>query len=129
MEERPVVLLTWVRHAVVLFAAVVVNMVFDYAKIACATDGSRSAVIGTMRGIGFALRHLRQALALYLLLAAFGIVGLLAYRGITEVTPLLLSGQIYVFFRIWLRLMFFGSQMRLFDVLELPAPEFEVSVQ
>lgn len=125
MEARPWVILSWVRAAVALFLAGGVNMVFDYAKIACITGEMRSAWRASMAGLRFVATNIGRTLAIYWICGAVAIAMLIAYHGLSEfasqetmprVILVLALRQAYVLFRMWVRQWTWSSELHAFWV-------------
>lgn len=113
MEARPWVIVGWARLLLILFLFGTVNMVFDYAKIACVVDNRRSALKSVWAAFGFVWANLRSALAIYWMCSLIGFSFLLAYHGFSEligqgsaagVVLLFFVRQAYVLGRMWTRL-------------------------
>ena len=107
-----------------LFAAVllIVNMLFDYAKIRMVVEDRRSAIGALSAAARFIARQPGAALTLYLLntLVFFAVIGLYALiapgaDGGFTLWMALLIGQLYIVLRIVVRLMFAASQIALFQ--------------
>lgn len=128
--ERTVFLFTLAGAALIVFLLSLVNMVFDYAKIATVLESRRSMVLAALRGLGFVLSHPGKTLGLYYGLGLIGVVllGLYAFMapGAGQSTPVgiafaFLVGQIYLAIKLLLRLSFYGGEMALFEALTRPA--------
>ncbi len=130
MEEKPLVVFGGARAAVVLVLLLLLNFVFDYAKIRAVAENRRFMGATVLRSIGFLARHLIRTgityalLLLAVLAAAAGWWALsnslprspVAWLGVTLVLQ-----QICVLLRIALRLLFFSSQTALYRSLR-PEP-------
>jgi hypothetical protein len=123
MESHTWIILHWIQLGILFLLVGVVNMTFDYAKIACIAGGERSALWATVAGIGFARRNFARALLVYWICSGIGLAFLLAYHGITEVigqdSPIAVAlvfvlRQLYVLVRMWLRLWTWSSELRLY---------------
>jgi len=111
------------RHAVLLLAILLLNMLSSFAKVIIVVEERSSAVLAYCSAISFCVRHLLRAAGQYL---AVGIVAvaLLAVWSLldgawettgykTQIVTLLL-GQGLVFGRIALRLVLLSSQLALY---------------
>jgi hypothetical protein len=107
-----------------VFAAVLVlvNLIFDYAKIRMVVEDRRSAIGALMASVRFVQRQPGAAVALYLIntmvfllvIAVYFIVAPGAAGGLTAWWALLV-GQVYIVLRIIVRMMFAASQISLFQ--------------
>ena len=129
--ERTVFLFTLAGAALILFLLCLINMVFDYAKIATVLESRRSMLLAALRGLGFVLSHPGKTLGLYYGLGLIGVVLLATYAilapGGGQSTPpgillAFLLGQIYLLLKLLLRLTFYGGEMALYEALTRPAP-------
>ena len=122
MREAPGDVMQWGIRAFQLLLFFAVNMIFDYAKIACVVE-DRKAVSAAWRGLGFVLRNFGSTYGLFLATAAVGIAFLAAYHGLSEwfgqnstiaVAAVFLIRQIYILARFWVRLWTWGSEIAMF---------------
>jgi hypothetical protein len=111
---------------VISFLLTLVNMVFDYAKIATFKEDRRSMVLAAFRGIGLVFSNPLKTMGLYYALVAVGVVLLFFYSSIapgvqqsTSASILLafLVGQGFLVAKLMLRLWFYGGQMALYEIL------------
>ena len=111
------------RYLLLLVIFMVVNMLFDYAKIKAAVEDRTSMVLSLFSGISFCKRYFLPAFSLYLVIAAVGVVGVLVYTGVEHLLPqqtwipILLAifwQQLYVIARLTIKLFFYTSQIRFF---------------
>lgn len=102
---------------------VVVNLVFDYAKIRAVVEDRRSMIGALRAGARFVARQPLRTAGLYLAVGLlFGVV-LAAYAAVApgawgpgwSLVRGLLIGQIYVLARLWVKLVFYASQTSLFQ--------------
>ncbi len=124
--ERTVFFWTAGAYLVVALFLVVVNMVFDYAKIATVLNGHRNMLVATFEGFRFVFSHPAKTFGLYLILGAvlalfFGIYVLIA-PGAGQASGLMvilafLAGQIFLAIKLIARLTFFGGQMALYETV------------
>jgi hypothetical protein len=135
--EKVVLLATAAGTAAIAFLLCLVNVAFDYARIATVVEGRRDMLRTAGRGFAFVLRRPFRTLGLYFTLA---VVGLLLLAGYSQIAPgarqatipgIVLAfalGQIYLVAKLVLRLTFAGSQLALFEslhpvaALETPPP-------
>ena len=109
------------RYGVVLLLLLFVNMVFDYAKIATVISGGRRMFRTTFRAFGFVFSHLGRTLGLYYLVILLGGILLALYLTVSYwlipasvVVLVFVWQQLYSVARVWVRLLFFSSQMALY---------------
>jgi hypothetical protein len=129
--ERTVFLCTLLGAAFIAFLLALVNMVFDYAKIATVLESRRSMLLASLRGLGFVLSYPGRTLGLYYGLGLIGVALLAVYAliapGAGQSTPLgvlfaFVVGQVYLVLKLLLRLVFYGGQMALYEELTRPGP-------
>lgn len=130
--ERTVFFWTVVAAVVVAFLLTLVNMVFDYAKIAAFRENRRSMLLAALRGFGLVLSHPLQTMGLYYVLVAVGVLLLAIYASIapgagqstpTGILVAFLIGQAFLVVKIMLRLWFYGGQMALYEAFSAPPAE------
>ena len=107
-----------------LIMVFLVNMTFDYAKIKTVIEDRKSMFRTGLQAWRFVFRYLGKTLGLYYIIIAEGILALLlytlVYKSISSLTGgsiliLFVWQQIYVAFRIWIRLQFYASQTLLYQ--------------
>ncbi|HUH07700.1 MAG TPA: hypothetical protein VML96_07830, partial [Egibacteraceae bacterium] len=109
-----------------IFGALLVacTMVFDLARVRIVVEDRRSALAAVVAGARFARRHLAAAAGLYLLNGVAFLVLVLLYALLHAVLSpgapwagwgVLLLGQAYILGRHYLKLVFYGSQIALFQ--------------
>lgn len=99
------------------------NVVFDYAKVRAVIEDRRSMIGAIAASLRFTRRNLAAVAVLYLLNGAIFIAVLLIYAlvapGAGSAGPGLWLGvavsQLYLFARLWVRLVFFASEISLFQ--------------
>ncbi|HAK56985.1 MAG: hypothetical protein QF463_04150 [Vicinamibacterales bacterium] len=104
---------------VVLFC----NVVLDYAKIRAVVEDRRSMIGATVAGVRFVWRHLAATSRLYLLNSAVFVAIVTVYAAVApgaggtgaEMWFAFLIGQAYVLARLWVKLLFLGTQTALFQ--------------
>jgi hypothetical protein len=109
----------------VVFGALLafVSLVFDYAKVRAVVEDRRSMIGAIAAGARFARRNARAVAALYMVTGALFITLLLVYALVAPgagstgaaVWVGILIGQIYILGRLWIRLIFFASEISLFQ--------------
>ncbi len=108
----------------VVFLLTLVNMAFDYAKIATFRENRRSMLLASLKGFGFVLSHPGRAMALYYGLGAVGVAMLFLYHIVAPgpgqssmigVAAAFVIAQLYLVAKLVLRLTFYSAQMSLFD--------------
>ncbi len=111
---------------VVGFLLTLVNMVFDYAKIAAFKEDRRSMLLAAFRGLGLVFSHPLKTMGLYYALIAVGVVLLVFYSAIAPgvhqsttmgVLVAFLIGQGFLVARLIMRLWFYGGQMALYETI------------
>jgi len=133
-SERLGLLLQAGRYLLVGLLFFIINLVFDYAKIATVVKDSRNILRETRQGFGFFKENLGKSVGLYLLIFVVGIAFLIVYRLVASVVPatrgllvivLFAVHQLYMLSRQWVRLEYFAAQMALYKRLAPPpvAPE------
>lgn len=130
--ERTVLIYTLVVYLLAGLLLTLMGMALDYAKAAMVIENRRSAVLASIRGLGFVLSHPIRTFSLYGILLAVGIVILAGYAviapgpGQSTVFTVFVAfalAQVYVGAKIFLKLWFLASQTVLFvDVQERELP-------
>jgi hypothetical protein len=114
MVERPVVLFGWVRAGTIVVLVLVVNMVFDYAKIRAVAQNST-----LFRSLAFVAKNFGRTATTYALLCVLAAALTVVYWCASSALPrtalgwlivVLVVQQIFVAVRVWVRLLFFASQ-------------------
>jgi hypothetical protein len=133
MVERPWVILSWCARAVFFLLIGVVNMIFDYGKIAVVTD-DRKAVRATLRAFKFVACNPGRTLSVYWIPAAVGIALFGVYHVLSEligqqsmvaVVAVFFLRQAYMLVRTWVRLWVWASETRIYcfsSTTVAPAP-------
>lgn len=108
-----------------IFGAVLLlfSMIFDFARIRIVVEDRRSAVGALMASVRFVRRHFGRVVALYLLNGAAFAVLLAIYAAASPGAPrsgihiwaVLLLGELYILARHYLKLVFYGSEIALFQ--------------
>lgn len=130
MEANPVMIGGWVMQVVGFLLLGLVATIFDYAKVRLAVDSSRKTWRAAFGSAKLVLTNPGKTMGAW---AAICVVGLLFFvlwrtvenaieaRTVGAVLLLLTVQQIYVFSRVWIRLMFWGVAIELDSILRLPA--------
>jgi hypothetical protein len=101
-------------------------MVLDYTKIAIVERKAREVYPLLMQTIGFVLKHFGMTAALYALLIVSGLGLLSIYLGVEHfitpdsgfgITIFFIVAQLYILSRIWLKISFFTSQIRYYQMV------------
>ncbi len=110
----------YLAFAVILVA---VNVVFDYAKVRAVVEDRRSMIGAVVASLRFVRRNARAVTGLYLMNTALFVAALAAYAlvapdGESAGVSMWLgfaAGQAYILARLWVKLVFLGSQTSLFQ--------------
>lgn len=114
------------RILILLFLIFFINMTFDYAKIRTVFQERRDILRTGLRSWSFIFQNLGKTLGLYYCVVALGLIFFVLYtvagKYITVSTSigillLFLWQQAYALGRIWVRLLFFSSQVTLYKNL------------
>ena len=105
------------------FALVLVNVIFDYAKIRLVVEDRRSALSALSAAMRFVRRHAGRVAGLYALngvmflglLAVWALIAPGAGGGGVTIWMTLLAGQLYLLARLALKLQFLASETALFQ--------------
>lgn len=139
--EGTVLVYVLLGTALVVFLLTLVNMAFDYAKIATFVEDRSSMVLAALRGLLFVLSHPLKAFGLYYGLGILSIVLLGLYSlvapgaGQSTMTGVVLAfviGQAYLVAKLVVRLAFYGGQLALYEGVaraeeSAPKPETQES--
>jgi hypothetical protein len=121
--ERSTFFVRVVLYAIFGLLLVLVNIVFDYAKVRAVVEDRRSMIGAILAGARFARRNAAAVASLYLLTAALFVALLLGYAmvapggGSTGATVWIgfAISQLYLLGRLWIRLVFLASETALFQ--------------
>jgi len=112
-------ILSNLHFLVALLLLSIVHMIVDYARIAVVADEERRVLKALRHALTFLRKRFFRAWSIYLLIAAgtvagtviFSIVlGRLGAPAVAVVAAALVGMQIYVLFRIWIRMLFVAAQ-------------------
>jgi hypothetical protein len=127
--ERPVLLLAVGAALLIALLLCLVNLVFDYARLATVVEGRRNPLRAAYHAFRLVLRNPRQTLGLYLIVAAAGLLLLAIYARfapgalqstVPGIVLAFVGAQVYLVVKLVLRLVLYGSQLSLYQSL-LPA--------
>jgi hypothetical protein len=122
--ERAVLAQVILGSLLVVLLLTLVNMAFDYAKIAAYKENRRSMILAAIRGFRLVLGNLGRTTLLYYGLGALGLVLLGAYHSMapgpgqasaSSIVLGFLVGQAYLVAKLVLRLTFYAGQMALYE--------------
>jgi hypothetical protein len=111
------------RYLIVLVIFLLLNMLFDYAKIKIALEDRTSALVAFLSALKFCAAHFLISFGFYLLIVALGLVWVVLYAGIEWLLPqqgwltILLAAivqQLYMLGRLTVKLLFYSGQMQLY---------------
>jgi len=114
-----------------LLVFMIINMIFDYARIGAVINQSRGMFKETLRSVRFAMRRLAGAFGLYVLVAILGVVVFLliaALRNSFSQASLIAAlfaiflGQIAIAARMWNRVTFYAAQIDYYRRFAPPPP-------
>ena len=134
--EKYVLFLSWGRLLLVAFFFILINMIFDYAKVRIVVEEGRSAIAAGFRSIKFVFKNFRKTLAVYLLCFLLGVIVIAIYNPLESVLPqytrkwviaVFILQQLFILARVYVRLTFFSSEVILYEGLR-PAPNFPPAV-
>lgn len=131
MESHQTILAGWAISALLLVLLGVVNTAMDYAKVRLVVDDSRKSLRACFGSMNLVLTNLGKTMGVWLVLTLFYVVFLSIYiplanmlqdGGAGALVPLIVLQQLYVFSRVWLRMLAWGSAAEL-DPFVRPKPE------
>jgi hypothetical protein len=100
-----------------------VNLVFDYAKIRAVVEDRRSMIGALLSAVRFVVRNPASTIGLYLVNGGLFVLLLLVYALLApgawgagwRMTAALLVTQVYLLLRLWVKLVFYASEVSLFQ--------------
>ncbi|HXB55021.1 MAG TPA: hypothetical protein VN461_09585 [Vicinamibacteria bacterium] len=123
VSERAALAWSLGRYGLLLLALLFVHMVSSYAKVAMVVEERSSALLAFLSSISFCLRNLGRAAGQYVTVGVLGGLLILVWNAVdsrwetvgyrTQLVTLAL-GQVFVLFRIGLRLSLLASQVALY---------------
>lgn len=123
MEERPLVIFGWFRTGLTILLLLLVNMIFDYAKIRLVVEDSRRSWRAASQALKLVLANFGRTSSTYALVAAGAVVLALACHAAGGLLPpsqalamalLLVLQQAFILGRIAVKLVFFSSQLEIY---------------
>ncbi len=115
-----------VRNVLAAFLLALFAMWFDYAKIRLVVDDRWSALSAFGSGVKFTFRNFGTTFPLVVLLTVLGALLMMLYSFLEQLIPqtgywtiliVFFLAQVYMFFRIWIKASFYGTQTALFQGL------------
>ncbi|MDW7680315.1 MAG: hypothetical protein SCK70_07100 [bacterium] len=116
----------WLKMGVRYLCILLFALIFDYARIHAVIANERKMRISLVVGMKFSLKHIMKTLGLSLLFFIAGGVAMLIYNPIADLLSnpaayliliLFLLQQLYMFWRMALKITKFSSQLHLFNSL------------
>ena len=116
----------WIKVGLRYISFILYFLVLDYSRIYAVTTDERRMRISLWQGIQFAFKNILKTFVLALLFFIAGIIVLVIYNPIADLlhTPysmvillLFLWQQVYMVFRMVLRLAFYAGEVRLYDLI------------
>jgi len=123
LTDREAFLWQFSRYPLILLVVLYLKMLFDYAKIKTALEDRTSVILAFLSATRFCLAHSLSVFSFYLLIVSIGLLGVFVYTGLEGWNPQhseaswlvgLVFQQIYMVFRLSLRLLFFSGQAELY---------------
>ena len=118
----------WIKFGLRAISILLIGLVLDYARIHVILNDERKMRISLWHGIKFAFANIKQTFSLTSILFLVGVVTLVIYNPIANslsapnvfvILLLFILQQIYMFFRMMLRLTLFPSQIHLYKGLSV----------
>lgn len=118
---------TWIRFGLRTISLLLIGIILDYARIHLVATDERKTRRSLLHGIRFAFGHLGRTFGLALVLFVIGGLGLVVYNPIADalaapravvVLLLFVVQQLYMVFRMGLRLTTYASEVHLYRSLE-----------
>jgi hypothetical protein len=121
--ERSAFVLRCALYGVFGALLLLVNLVFDYAKVRAVVEDRRSMIGALRAGARFVARHAGATVGLYAATAVVFLIVIAAYALLApgvwgagwSLWRGLLIGQAYVLARLWVKLLFYGAETSLFQ--------------
>lgn len=114
-------------NTITLFFFLLIQMIFDYARIKIVIDENRNVIHSARQAFGFVFKHLGSALGLFYLILVANIIlaifyvllkGFLPQSSWLGVTVVFFFQQIFIFGVIWIRCWLYSSQLELYRYLK-----------
>lgn len=121
--EWSLIIASNLKNIILILIFTVVNMFFDYAKIRLVVNNSKKVLIETGFTISFLLKRFFRTWGLYLLIFLIALIFGFIYLEISRIIPstnfllvLLVFAwqQVYILSRLWIKLLFFSSQLEFY---------------
>ena len=133
-QEKPGAVASLAAAAILVLVIMIINMIFDYARIAAVLNHSRGMFRETLRSFRFSLGRFVGAFGLYILIAAVGAGVFLLLAALRSSFPqssllaalfAILLAQIAIGARLWNRITFYAAQIDYFRKFGPPPPVIE----
>lgn len=124
VTEWTEIILSNLHLAISLLLLAFLQMFFDYVKIHIVTEDEKKVLRAAARAWTFVKKRIFRAWFLYLLIAGLGLAGTVLFVRVTGLVPSsglfglaagLVWGQLYLVFRMWIKLLFFSSQSQYYS--------------
>ena len=122
--ERTILVWNLLGALLIVILLCLVNMIFDYAKIATVRERRRSMVLAAFKGLVFVVMHPLRTFGVYYSLGLVALLLPILYfflgpgTGQSTWTAVLIAmavGQLYIVARLLLRLTFYGAELAMYD--------------
>jgi hypothetical protein len=118
--ERTAFLIRLAGYALFATLLVLCTIIFDYARVRIVVEDRRSSIGAVVSGARFAWRHAGQVAVLYLMNTALFMVAVILYALVApgagvSVLIALVVGEAYILARHYLKLVFYASEIALFQ--------------
>ncbi|MCP2604940.1 hypothetical protein NLC29_02160 [Candidatus Aminicenantes bacterium AH-873-B07] len=120
VTEWPLIIVSNIKIIIFLLLFTIVKMFFDYVKIRLVISNSKKVIKETLFTLKFIGRRFLKAWGLYLLICLFSLIIAFIYMEIAHIIPknrllfvlaVFVWQQIYIFSRLWVKLIFFASEI------------------
>ena len=117
-SEWPLIISSNLKFLILLLLFSIIRMYFDYVKIRLVVEDSKRTVLTSILNLAFIGKRFIKAWLLYLLVGIIGLIIGLIYLGISRILPssgslviaVFIWQQIYIFSRMWVKLLFFSTE-------------------
>jgi hypothetical protein len=117
-SEWPLIISSNLKFLILLLLFSIVRMYFDYVRIRLVVEDSKRTVLTSILNLAFIGKRFIKAWILYLLVGIIGLIIGLIYLGISRIMPssgylvmaVFIWQQIYIFSRMWVKLLFFSTE-------------------
>ncbi|MCP2521017.1 hypothetical protein NLD30_11320 [SCandidatus Aminicenantes bacterium Aminicenantia_JdfR_composite] len=123
VTEWPLIIVSNLKIIIFLLLFTIINMFFDYAKIRLVISNSKKVLRETLFTLNFLRRRFFKVWALYLLICLLFLIITIIYLETAHIMPkntmffiflIFIFQQIYIFGRLWVRLIFFASEIEFY---------------